>query len=50
MKHLETLNLTTIKDIDIFLTDIDFINLRNDLRQEFLYTKFFNSYKFYDEN
>tara|TARA_E500000178_G_scaffold350464_1_gene409480 strand:- start:1354 stop:3087 length:1734 start_codon:yes stop_codon:yes gene_type:complete len=49
-KKLETLNLTTIKDIDIFLTDIDFINLRNDLRQEFLYTKFFNSYKFYDEN
>ena len=42
-KELKFLNLTTFQEIDMYLTDLDFLTLRNELRNEVLYKKFFNS-------
>ena len=40
-KELKFLNLTTFQEIDIYLTDLDFLTLRDKFRNEVLYEKFF---------
>ncbi len=39
--ELKFLNLTTFQEIDMYLTDLDFITLRDEFRKEVLYEKFF---------
>ena len=41
--ELKFLNLTTFQTIDMYLTDLDFLNLRNEFRKEVLFKKFFYS-------
>ena len=48
-KDLKYLNLTTFQDIDMYLTDLNFLNLRNEFRKEVLYKKFFYSKNLYNE-
>ena len=40
-KELQFLNLTTFQEIDIYLTDLDFLTLRDEFRNEVLFKKFF---------
>ena len=40
-KELKFLNLTTFQEIDMYLTELDFLTLRNDFRNEVLFNKFF---------
>ncbi len=40
-EELKFLNLTTLQEIDMYLTDLDFLALRNEFRNEVLYKKFF---------
>ena len=40
-KKLKLLNLTTFQEIDMYLTDLDFLTLRDAFRYEVLYEKFF---------
>ena len=40
-KELKFLNLTTFQEIDMYLTDLDFLTLRDKFRNEVLYEKFF---------
>ena len=47
--ELQFLNLTTFKEIDMYLTDLDFITLRNEFRKEVLFKKFFYSKDVYNE-
>ena len=42
-KELKFLNLTILQEIDMYLTDLDFLTLRNEFRNEVLYKKFFYS-------
>ena len=42
-KELKFLNLTTFQEIDMYLTDLDFLTLRDDFRNEVLFKKFFYS-------
>ena len=46
---LQFLNLTTFQDIDMYLTDLDFLSLRNEFRKEVLFKKFFYSKDVYNE-
>ena len=39
--ELKFLNLTTFQTIDMYLTDLDFLTLRDEFRNEVLYEKFF---------
>ena len=41
--ELKFLNLTTFQTIDMYLTDLDFLTLRDEFRKEVLYKKFFYS-------
>ncbi len=41
--ELKFLNLTTFQAIDMYLTDLDFLTLRDEFRKEVLYEKFFYS-------
>ena len=41
--ELKFLNLTTFQAIDMYLTDLDFLSLRDEFRNEVLYKKFFYS-------
>ncbi len=41
--ELKFLNLTTFQEIDMYLTDLDFLTLRDEFRKEVLYEKFFYS-------
>ncbi|GIR62857.1 MAG: hypothetical protein CM15mP67_09600 [Alphaproteobacteria bacterium] len=41
--ELKFLNLTTFQAIDMYLTDLDFLTLRDEFRKEVLYKKFFYS-------
>ena len=41
--ELKFLNLTTFQEIDMYLTDLDFLTLRDEFRKEVLYKKFFYS-------
>ena len=41
--ELKFLNLTTFQAIDMYLTDLDFLTLRDEFRNEVLYKKFFYS-------
>ncbi len=47
--ELKFLNLTTFQAIDMYLTDLDFLNLRDEFRKEVLYKKFFYSENLYNE-
>ena len=47
--ELKFLNLTTFKAIDMCLTDLDFLTLRDEFRKEVLYKKFFFSKNLYNE-
>ena len=47
--ELQFLNLTTFKEIDMYLTDLDFITLRNEFRKEVLFKKFFYFKGVYNE-
>ena len=47
--ELQFLNLTTFQEIDMYLTDLDFITLRNEFRNEVLFKKFFYSKDVYNE-
>ena len=47
--ELKFLNLTTFQAIDMYLTDLDFLNLRDEFRKEVLYEKFFYSKNLYNE-
>ena len=40
-KELKFLNLTTFQEIDMYLTELDFLTLRDDFRNEVLFNKFF---------
>ncbi len=40
-KELKFLNLTTFQEIDTYLTDLEFLTLRDKFRNEVLYEKFF---------
>ena len=40
-KELKYLNLTSLQEIDMYLTDLDFLTLRDEFRNEVLYEKFF---------
>ena len=40
-KELKFLNLTSFQEIDMYLTDLDFLTLRDRFRNEVLYEKFF---------
>ena len=40
-KELKFLNLTTFQSIDMYLTDLDLLTLRDEFRKEILYKKFF---------
>ena len=42
-KELKLLNLTTFQEIDMYLTDLNFLTLRDEFRNEVLYKKFFYS-------
>lgn len=46
---LKFLNLTTFKEIDIYLTDLEFLTLRDEFRKEVLFKKFFYSKDIYNE-
>ena len=48
-KELQLLNLTTFKEIDMYLTDLDFLTLRDEFRNEVLFKKFFYSKEVYNE-
>ena len=48
-KELKSLNLTTFQEIDRYLTDLDFLTLRNEFRYEVLFSKFFYSSDLYNE-
>ena len=48
-KKLQFLNLTTFKEIDMYLTDLDFLTLRDEFRNEVLFKKFFYSRSSYNE-
>ncbi len=48
-KELKFLNLTTFQEIDMYLTDLDFLTLRNEFRNEVLFKKFFYSLDLYNE-
>ena len=48
-RDLNSLNLTTFQQIDMYLTDLDFLNLRNEFRKEVLFNKFLYSKDFYNE-
>ena len=48
-RDLNYLNLTTFQQIDMYLTDLDFLNLRNEFRKEVLFNKFLYSKNFYNE-
>ncbi len=43
--ELKFLNLTTFRAIDMYLTNLDFLTLRDEFRKEVLYEKFFYSNK-----
>ena len=47
--ELKFLNLTTFQAIDMYLTDLDFLTLRDEFRKEVLYKKFFYSKNLYNE-
>ena len=47
--ELKFLNLTTFQVIDMSLTDLDFLTLRDEFRKEVLYEKFFYSKNLYNE-
>ena len=47
--ELQFLNLTTFQEIDMYLTDLDFLILRNEFRNEVLFKKFFYSKELYNE-
>lgn len=47
--ELKHLNLTTFQAIDMYLTDLDFLTLRDEFRKEVLYEKFFYSKNLYNE-
>ncbi len=47
--ELKFLNLTTFQAIDMYLTDLDFLTLRDEFRKEVLYEKFFYSKNLYNE-
>ena len=47
--ELKFLNLTTFQEIDMYLTDLDFLTLRDEFRKEVLYEKFFYSKNLYNE-
>jgi len=47
--QLKFLNLTTFQAIDMYLTDLDFLTLRDEFRKEVLYEKFFYSKNLYNE-
>ncbi len=48
-EELKFLNLTTFQEIDMYLTDLDFLALRDEFRNEVLYKKFFYSKNLYNE-
>ncbi|MDC3063257.1 hypothetical protein OA253_01425 [Alphaproteobacteria bacterium] len=48
-KELKFLNLTTFQEIDMYLTDLGFLTLRNEFRNEVLFKKFFYSKNIYNE-
>ncbi len=48
-KELKYLNLTTFQEIDLYLTNLDFLTLRNEFRNEVLKSKFFYSKNLYNE-
>ena len=48
-KELKLLNLTTLQEIDRYLTDLDFLTLRDEFRKEVLFNKFFYFSDFYNE-
>ena len=48
-KELKYLNLTTFQAIDKYLTDLDFLTLRDEFRKEVLYEKFFYFKSLYNE-
>ena len=48
-KELQFLNLTTFQEIDMYLTDLDFLTLRDEFRNEVLFKKFFYSKYVYNE-
>ena len=48
-KELKFLNLTTFQEIDMYLTDLDFLTLRDKFRKEVLFEKFFYSLDLYNE-
>ena len=47
--ELKFLNLTTFQAIDMYLTDLDFLTLRDEFRKEVLHEKFFYSKNLYNE-
>ena len=47
--ELQFLNLTTFQEIDMYLTDLDFMTLRNQFRKEVLFKKFFYYKDVYNE-
>jgi len=47
--ELQFLNLTTFQEIDMYLTDLGFLTLRDKFRNEVLFKKFFYSKDFYNE-
>ena len=47
--ELKFLNLTTFQAIDMYLTDLDFLTLRDEFRKEVLYKKFFYTKNLYNE-
>ena len=48
-KELKFLNLTTFQAIDVYLTDLNFLTLRDEFRREVLYKKFFYSKNLHNE-
>ena len=47
--ELQFLNLTTFQEIDMYLTDLGFLTLRDKFRNEVLFKKFFYSKDFHNE-
>ena len=48
-KELKFLDLTTFQEIDMHLTGLNFLTLRDEFRKEVLYKKFFNSLDLHNE-
>ena len=47
--ELQLLNLSTFQEIDMYLTNLDFLTLRDEFRKEVLFKKFFYSKDIYNE-